>query len=76
MGVSGQRHAPAVLYPRGKTHGAHCTGGWVGPRPGLDTEASGKILLPLQGIEPRSPGRPVCSQTLYRLSYPALSNLG
>jgi hypothetical protein len=28
--------------------------------------------LPLPGIEPRSPGRPVCSQTLYWLSYPAL----
>jgi hypothetical protein len=44
MGVSGQRHAPAVLYPRGKDPGTHCTGGWVGPRAGLDTEARGKIL--------------------------------
>jgi hypothetical protein len=25
----------------------HCTGGWVGPRAGLDTEATGKILSPL-----------------------------
>jgi hypothetical protein len=31
----------------------------VGPRGGLDTEAKGKILLPLPGIEHRSPGRPV-----------------
>jgi hypothetical protein len=38
---------------------------------GLDTEARGKILSPLPGIEPRSPGSPVCSQTLYWLSYPA-----
>jgi hypothetical protein len=37
----------------------------VGPRAGLDTQARGKIL------EPRSPGRPARSQTLYRLSYPA-----
>jgi hypothetical protein len=29
-----------------------------------------KILSPLQGIEPRSPGRPVRSQTLYSLRYP------
>jgi len=31
----GQRHAPAALYPR-KRPGTHCTGGWVGPRAGLD----------------------------------------
>jgi len=37
MGVSGQHHAPAALYPRGKDPGTHCTGGWVGPRAGLDT---------------------------------------
>jgi hypothetical protein len=37
MGVSGQRHAPTALYPRGKDPpGTHCTGGWVGPRAGLD----------------------------------------
>jgi hypothetical protein len=44
MEVSGQRHSPAVLYPRVRTPGTHCTGGWVGPRAGLDTEARGKIL--------------------------------
>jgi hypothetical protein len=32
--------------------------------PGLDTEARGKILSPLLGIEPRSPSCPACSQTL------------
>ena len=32
MGVGSQHHAPAALPP-GKTH---CTGGWVGPRTGLD----------------------------------------
>jgi hypothetical protein len=36
----------------------------VGPRAGLDTEARGK-KLPLPGIEPRSPGSPARSQTLY-----------
>jgi len=34
-GLSGQRHAPATLYPR-DIPGTHCTGGWVGPRAGLD----------------------------------------
>jgi hypothetical protein len=54
-GVSGKERTP----------GTHFTGGWVGLRVGLDTEARGEILLPLPGIEPRSPGRPVRSQTLY-----------
>jgi hypothetical protein len=30
MGMGGQRHALAALP------GTHCTGGWVGPRAGLD----------------------------------------
>jgi hypothetical protein len=58
------------VTPRKRTSGTHWAGGWVGPRAGLDTEATGKILLPLPGIEPRPPGRPVRSQTLYGLSYP------
>jgi hypothetical protein len=65
MWVSGQRHAPAALYLRGKTTGTHWTGGWVGPRADLDTKARGKFISHLPGIEPRSPGRPVRSQTLY-----------
>jgi hypothetical protein len=56
--------------PEERTPGTHCTGGWVGPRAGLDTENRGKILSPLPGIEPRSPGRPAHSQLLYWLSYP------
>jgi hypothetical protein len=35
MGVGGQRHTPAAL-PQRKEPGIHCTGGWVGPRVGLD----------------------------------------
>jgi hypothetical protein len=50
--------------PEERTLGTHCTGGWVGPRAGLDTEVRGKILSPLPGIEPRSPFRPARSQTL------------
>jgi hypothetical protein len=64
-GVSGQRHTPAVLYPRGKDPPSrtHCTGGWVGPRAGLDTEVREEILFLLLEIEPRLPGRPVRTQT-------------
>jgi hypothetical protein len=50
-------------------------GGWVGLRAGLDTEATGKILSPLPGIEPRSPGRSARNQTLYCLSYPLTLSL-
>ena len=31
----GKRHAPAALYPPERPS-THCTGGWVGPRAGLD----------------------------------------
>jgi hypothetical protein len=46
MGVSGQRHAPAALYPRGKNPRYPLDrrlGGWVGPRTGLDAGARRKI---------------------------------
>jgi hypothetical protein len=48
-GVSGQRHASAVLCPGERTPGTHCTGGWVGPKAGLDTEVRGNILCPCRG---------------------------
>jgi hypothetical protein len=62
MGVSDPRQAPDALSPGERTPGTHWTGGWVGPRAGLDTEDRGKILSSLPGIEPRSPGRQVHSQ--------------
>jgi len=49
-GGEGQRHAPAALYPRERP-GTHYTGGWVGPRAGLDR--SGKSRPPL-GFNPRA----------------------
>jgi hypothetical protein len=54
MEVSGQRHVSAALYTGELTPSTHCTGGWVGLRAGLDTEAREETLLPLPGIEPRS----------------------
>jgi len=35
--VGDQRHAPAPLLP-GKRLVTYCTGGWAGPRVGLDSE--------------------------------------
>jgi hypothetical protein len=51
-GVSGQLHAPAALFPGKRTPGTHCTGGWVGLRACLDTEARAKILCPCRGSNP------------------------
>jgi hypothetical protein len=62
-GVSGQHHAARPRFtPREMIPGTHWTGGWVGPRAGLDADARGKILCPCRG---ENPGRPVRSQTLY-----------
>jgi hypothetical protein len=65
MGLTGQRHDPAALSPWERTPDTHCTGGWVGPRAGPDTEARGKILSPPPGIKRQWPGRPARSLTLY-----------
>jgi hypothetical protein len=66
MGVSGQHYAPAALYSRESTPGTHWIGGWLGLRTGPNTEARGNILYLCRVSKP---GRPVCSQTLYWLSY-------
>jgi hypothetical protein len=49
------RHAPAALCPGVRIPGTHCTGGWVGLRAGLDTEARVKILCPWRGSNPDRP---------------------
>jgi len=52
-GVGGQRHAPAD-FPPGKRFSAHCTGGWVDLRAGVDE--SGKSYPHRDLIsEPSSP---------------------
>jgi hypothetical protein len=61
MGVSGQRHALAVLHSRGKNTGAHWIGDWVGPRAGLEAGARRKILCAYRGSNPDRQSR---SQTL------------
>jgi hypothetical protein len=64
MGVGGRRHTPAALYPRERS-GTHCTGGWMGPRVGLD--GYGKSRPHRDSI----PGPSCQIESLYRLSYPA-----
>jgi hypothetical protein len=60
MWVSGQCHAPAELYPRGKDPLCPSDRRLGGPPTAcLDIQATGKIFFPLPGIESRSPGRPV-----------------
>jgi hypothetical protein len=48
---SASRHGRAFT-PGERTPGTHWTGGWVGPRAGLDTEVTGKILCPCRGSNP------------------------
>jgi hypothetical protein len=71
MGVSGQRHALAALYPGERTPGTHWIGGWVGPRVGLDAGARRKILCPCRGSNFDRPAR---SQTLCCLRYRGISS--
>jgi hypothetical protein len=47
---NGQRYAQAAFYPWERPD-THCTGGWVGPRAGLDR--CGKSRLP-PGFDPRT----------------------
>jgi hypothetical protein len=69
--VSGQRHSPVALYPRGKDPLYPLDrGGWVGPRAGLDAGARRKILCLCRGSNPDH------SQTLYCLSYRNHDNEG
>ena len=49
-GVSGQQHARAALYPR-ERNGTYFTGGWVGPRDGLD----GRKISSPPGFDPGPP---------------------
>jgi hypothetical protein len=46
---------PGRALPHGKDPGTHYTGGWVGLKAGLDTEARGKILCPCRGSNPDRP---------------------
>jgi hypothetical protein len=64
MGVSGQNHAPAALYPRGKNTRYQLYRRLGGLQSWPGHKGYRKNLLPLPEIEPR-----LSSQTLYWLSY-------
>ena len=61
---------PRPLFTPGKNPDTHCTGGWVGPRAGLDRCRKSR---PPTGI--RSPDHPAFNRSLYRLSYLAHCSL-
>jgi hypothetical protein len=71
--VSGQLHAPAALPPGKITPGIHRTGGWVGPKAGLD-EVEERKFLKLPVLELRPLGRLARSQSLYRLRSPVYAD--
>ena len=63
MGVGGQRHAPAALPPGKDPVPIVQEAGW----------APGPVWTGAENLAPtgiRSPDRPACSESLYRLSYP------
>jgi hypothetical protein len=68
MGVSSQHHDSAALLPPGKGPPVPIVqeAGWA-PEP-VWTQRIEEKSFALPEIEPRSPGRPARSQTLYRLS--------
>jgi len=68
--MSGQRHAPAALYPRERP-GTHCTGGWVGPSTGLDRCGN---LAPPPGFDHRTV-QPVASRYTDYASRPTVESL-
>jgi len=64
----GQRHTPAALYPWERP-GTHCTGGWMGPRAGLDRCRKSR---PPPGFDPRTV-QPVASRYTGSASRPGRS---
>jgi hypothetical protein len=58
---------PGRFTPGERAPSTHWTGGWVGPRTGLNDVK--RKLLTLPRLELRPHGRPAHSQSLYRLGY-------
>jgi hypothetical protein len=55
------RDRAEILLLREWTPGTHCTGGWVGPRAGLNAGARRKILCSCRGSNPDRPARSLSS---------------
>jgi hypothetical protein len=60
---------PFCFTPGERATGTNWIGGWVDPRAGLDDMGKRKFIT-LPELELRPLGRPVRSQSLYRLRYP------
>jgi hypothetical protein len=65
MGVSGQRHTSATLYPRGKDPLYPLNRRLVGLRAGLDTEARGKTFASTGDRAPVVRSSSMWSDTIY-----------
>jgi hypothetical protein len=72
MGVSGQRQCLASLYLRGNDPRYPLYRRLGGPQSRSGHRGYRKNPLPLSGIEPRSTGRPVCSQDTTLTELPQL----
>jgi hypothetical protein len=68
--AGGERSAsrPYCFTPEESGSGTYWIGGWVDHRVSLDDVEKRKFLT-RPGLELRPLGRPVCSQSLYRLRY-------
>jgi hypothetical protein len=60
---------PCRFTPGERATGTRWTGGWVGPRTGLDDMEKRKFLI-LPGLELRPLDRSALNPSLYRLRYP------
>jgi hypothetical protein len=60
---------PVRFTPGETLPGTHPTGGWVGPRTGLD-DVEKRKFLPLPGLELRPLCRSARNKSLYRMCYP------
>jgi hypothetical protein len=65
---------PCCFTPGEKAPRAHWIGGGVDPRAGMD-DVEKRKLFTLPGLELRTLGRPVRSQSLYRLNFLAGSSV-
>jgi hypothetical protein len=50
-GGNGPASRPRRFTPEERAPGTHCSGGWVGPRAGLDAVEEKQNLLPLPGAD-------------------------
>jgi hypothetical protein len=67
---------PGRFTPGKGPPGTHWIGGWLNPRAGMDDVEKRTLLPYLDSNSDPTPGRPVRSQSLYRLRYPGFAPSG